>query len=557
MIIESNLGDIGEIKNLNFKYGCVIPTFERQEYVTSTFLSISRSFIPKETIFIIIDDCSEFELFLPEEFYNKGFNYIKIKKSKNLGVANSLAIGFDILNLLSCEFFINLDSDVEVLNNWLIDLHKAYKYFGNKPCIVTGFNGFNHKIIKKLPNYNIKRSLGGINLFFSRELYKIVRMSVTSYNDPVTFEEIVNKEEDYGTNPKIHLIYSGWDWQLVKLCYLNNITIISTSNSVIQHIGKFGLNSSTAAIPDFFEVSLDFKKEKKKICFVFPDGGENCGGYIIQDEILNIINDETGYETIKIKNSQSDLFIKKNENLKNDFIIVVFWGPLVDEQISKFKDWNIVYWAHSCGYQFKNLKPTIPVIAVSRNTMQYFASNYNNPIFLLYSPIEVSPPKLEKDIDIFVQKRKCSKYVLDSLIPALKINKNINIMVLDQWLGKRSDFLRLLERSKIYIYDSKDYWNSHKLTEGFGIPPIEALMKDCIVFSSLNNALSDVLDPLVNCFQITGNVEYDIKNIELSVNNYEETKSKLNFEDSEKFSKKSFLEKFDTIIKHLQSVVSV
>jgi GT2 family glycosyltransferase len=131
MIIESNLGDIEEIKNLNFKYGCVIPIFERQEYVTSTFLSISRSFIPKETIFIIIDDCSEFELFLPEEFYNKGFNYIKIKKSKNLGVANSLAIGFDILNLLSCEFFINLDSDVEVLNHWLIDLHKAYKYFVN------------------------------------------------------------------------------------------------------------------------------------------------------------------------------------------------------------------------------------------------------------------------------------------------------------------------------------------------------------------------------------------------------------------------------------------
>lgn len=555
MIIESNIfvNNLEEIKNNNFRYGCVIPTFERQEYVTDTMLSISESFITKETIFIVIDDCSENDIVIPEVFYKRKFNYIRIKKNKNLGVANSLAIGFDILNLLGCEYFINLDSDVEVSKNWLISLHKTFDSFNNKKCIVTGFNGINHKIIKKTNYFNIKESIGGINLFFHRDIYNIIRNSLTEYESPLNFDDILNNEECYGKNPKIHPIYNGWDWSLNTICNNSQISFVSSPKSVIQHIGKFGLTSSTKSNPNFFEISLDFESDKKQLCFVFPEGEEQCGGWIVQDNILNILNSGTNYNTFKIKNSEVDDFIKKNENSKDKFIIIVFWGPLVDEQIFKFVNWKIVYWAHSCGYQFKNLNQNIPIIAVSKYTLQYYGTNFNNPVFLLYSPIEIKYSKLQKDIDILVQKRKCSKYVLDKLIPKIQIDKNLNILVIDKWMGERQDFINLLTRSKIYIYDSKDYWNSHNLSEGFGIPPIEALMAECIVFSSLNNSLSDILEPLVNCFQITGNIDYDYKNIEMSVNNYNKIKDELMFKDIEKFTTKSFLSKFDTIIKHIEN----
>lgn len=553
MIIESNISnDFEEIKKINFKYGCIIPTFERQEYVTSTFLSISESYIPSETIFIIIDDCSKIDLIIPKKFYKKRFHYIRIKKCKNLGVANSLAIGFDILNLLQCDYFINLDSDTKVSNCWLNTLNKTFDSFNNENCIVTGFNGFNHKITKKLKEYNIKESVGGINLFFHRKIYKIIRNSLTNFEIPLNFRDIINKEEYYGQNPKIHTIYKGWDWGLNTLCEKNKITLISTPKSVIQHIGRYGLNSSTDKDPGFFETSIDFTEEKK-ICFVFPDGGEQCGGYIIQDNILNILNYETQYQSFKIKNSEVEDFIKINKDSKDEFIIVVFWGPLVDEQIYKFEKWKIIYWAHSCGYQFNHLHPNIPIIAVSKFTLQYYATNYNNPVFLLYSPIEINQLKLEKNIDIIVQKRKNSKYVLDNLIPILQSNKNFNIMIIDKWIGEKNDYLNLLSRSKIYIYDSKEYWKSHNLTEGFGIPPIEALMSGCIVFSSLNDALSDILEPLVNCFQLTGNIDYDLKNIEESVNNYIEVKNKLKLTDDQKLTKKYFLDRFDNIIKHIEN----
>ena len=74
--------------------------------------------------------------------------------------------------------------------------------------------------------------------------------------------------------------------------------------------------------------------------------------------------------------------------------------------------------------------------------------------------------------------------------------------------------MALFNRAKVYLYDSAEYWSQYRLTEGFGLPPMEALACGCQVFSSLNHALADYLDPGINCHKIAGYATgYDVQRI--------------------------------------------
>jgi glycosyltransferase involved in cell wall biosynthesis len=65
------------------------------------------------------------------------------------------------------------------------------------------------------------------------------------------------------------------------------------------------------------------------------------------------------------------------------------------------------------------------------------------------------------------------------------------------------------------VYDSAPYWRGRGVSEGFGLPPIEALACGCVVFSSLNHALADNLDPGVVGHQLgAGTLEADLARIE-------------------------------------------
>jgi hypothetical protein len=56
------------------------------------------------------------------------------------------------------------------------------------------------------------------------------------------------------------------------------------------------------------------------------------------------------------------------------------------------------------------------------------------------------------------------------------------------------------------------------VSEGFGLPPLEALASGCVVFSSLNHALADSLDPGLMGHQIgCGTVERDLERITAAV----------------------------------------
>ena len=64
------------------------------------------------------------------------------------------------------------------------------------------------------------------------------------------------------------------------------------------------------------------------------------------------------------------------------------------------------------------------------------------------------------------------------------------------------------------LYDSADHWRRAGVSEGFGLPPIEALACGCVVFSSLNHALADTLDPGHLAWQIgRGTLSADLDRI--------------------------------------------
>ena len=206
---------------------------------------------------------------------------------------------------------------------------------------------------------------------------------------------------------------------------------------------------------------------------------------------------------------------------------IVSWGFDVPRSLSRLRGRLVVYQAHSSGYGF-DLPPGVPVVAVSRNTLGYWGDRApRNPLFWVSNALEPqwlergarpsSPNRdavTERPIDVLVQKRKSSPYVLNQLVPALK-DQGLRVEVQSGWVD---DLVDLFNCSKVYLYDSAEYWRGHGVTEGFGLPPLEALACGCVVFGSFNHALADTLTPGVNAHQIgQGTLTNDLVRISAAV----------------------------------------
>ncbi|MEL7418492.1 MAG: glycosyltransferase [Cyanobacteria bacterium J06555_3] len=196
---------------------------------------------------------------------------------------------------------------------------------------------------------------------------------------------------------------------------------------------------------------------------------------------------------------------------RTSVIFIIGWGFDVPKVIAQLPEQNIIYHAHSSSYGF-TLPPDVPIITVSRNTMGYWGEKAAGSL-IYYLPNQISDEfcHLERvrDIDILVQTRKSSEYLLQQLVPALQDDYRVEII--DSYVN---DLAGLFNRSKIYLYDSAEYWATAGVTEGFGLPPLEALACGCHVFSSVNHGLADYLDPGFNCHKIAGySLDYDLLRI--------------------------------------------
>ena len=238
-----------------------------------------------------------------------------------------------------------------------------------------------------------------------------------------------------------------------------------------------------------------------------------CGGLWAELKTLNLAKQVCSAEVVTYRQREEgtlfldDLLHEQSDNI----IFVVSWGFDVAKLAVKLKSYNIVYHAHSGGYGFR-LPASIPIVTVSRNTMGYWGQQSPNSL-IYYLPNQISDEfknlNLEREIDVLVQARKSSTYLMQELIPALQ--QQCRVVVVDSYV---EDLAKLFNQAKVYLYDSAEYWAQQSVTEGFGLQPLEALACGCQVFSSVNGGLSDYLDPGFNCYKIAGAAkEYDVQRI--------------------------------------------
>lgn len=253
----------------------------------------------------------------------------------------------------------------------------------------------------------------------------------------------------------------------------------------------------------------------RKNYFLFPRMNLSAGGHFAQLALLENTGSLCAAEAVTYEAREpglpflDDLLADGDDG--QDVVFFVHWGPHIPDLIAKLSGRNVVYAAYSTGYGF-SVPADVPIIACSKHTQAYWGRYApTSPVF--YLPCEISPQfknlGLARDIDVLVQKRKSSRYMLEELIPALQ--PDCAVTVLDTWVD---DIAAVFNRSKVYLYDSTEHWAFHGVSEGFGLPPLEAMACGCTVFSSLNDALSDYLAPEFVGHQLrVYSKEYDVERV--------------------------------------------
>lgn len=254
----------------------------------------------------------------------------------------------------------------------------------------------------------------------------------------------------------------------------------------------------------------------RKLYFLVPGMGGKfaCGGLWAELKTLKLAQQLCSAAAVTYRQREPNIpfldDVLQQADLTNT-IFVVSWGFDVPKLVARLNGYNVIYHAHSAGYGFK-LPASIPIVTVSRNTMGYWGQvSPNAPIYYLPNQIsdEFCNLNLERDIDVLVQARKSSEYLMYSLVPALQ--QQCKVQVVDAYV---EDLPGLFNRAKVYLYDSAEYWARQGVSEGFGLQPMEALACGCQVFSSVNGGLSDYLDPGFNCYKIASySKAYDLQRI--------------------------------------------
>ncbi len=253
-------------------------------------------------------------------------------------------------------------------------------------------------------------------------------------------------------------------------------------------------------------------------------GRFRCGGLLVELQTARLVGQLRSSEVVTYRQREpgtpflADLL--RREPAPGEALWVVSWGFDVPPLLRRLRGRPVAYHAHSSGYGF-DLPAGVPVLAVSRNTLGYWGDRApRNPLFLVPNALEpmwlergdrgagVTAAGPRRPIDVLVQKRKSSRYVLERLVPELR-RAGLRVEVQSGWVD---DLVDLFNSATVVLYDSADYWRGRGVSEGFGLPPLEALACGCVVFSSLNHALADSLDPglvghQIGCGTLAGDVQ--------------------------------------------------
>jgi hypothetical protein len=275
----------------------------------------------------------------------------------------------------------------------------------------------------------------------------------------------------------------------------------------------------------------------RPVRFLLPGTGARFrgGGLGAELQTARIVASITDVELVTYRQRHADRpfldDLLRREPPPGEALWIVSWGFDVPKLLRRLRGRPVAYHAHSSGYGF-DLPAGVPVLAVSRNTLGHWGARApRNPLFLVPNALEphwlergarpgnaaasAATRQRRRPVDVLVQRRKTSRYVLEHLVPALR-GRGLRVEVQKGWVD---DLVELFNGATVYLYDSADYWRGRGVSEGFGLPPIEALASGCVVFSSLNHALADLLDPGVRLgHQIgCGSLVHDLARIEAAI----------------------------------------
>ena len=276
----------------------------------------------------------------------------------------------------------------------------------------------------------------------------------------------------------------------------------------------------------------------RSLRFLVPgtSGRYRCGGLLVEQQTVRLLSGLVPTALVTYRQREpglpflADLLRAEppGSAAADQALWIVSWGFDVPRQLRALRGRPVAYHAHSSGYGFR-LPPGVPVLAVSRNTLGYWGQwASRNPLFLVPNALEerwlargdrphnlgAEPAPGGRSIDVLVQRRKCSAYVLRQLVSALRA-RGLRVEVQSGWVD---DLVDLFNSATVVLYDSADYWRGRGVSEGFGLPPIEALACGCVMFSSFNHALADLLDPGVIGHQLgAGSLEGDLARISAAV----------------------------------------
>jgi glycosyltransferase involved in cell wall biosynthesis len=253
----------------------------------------------------------------------------------------------------------------------------------------------------------------------------------------------------------------------------------------------------------------------RKLLFLLPGTTQkfHCGGLFAELKTIELVKQICPVEIVTYRQREPDKAYLDDilASKPQDTIFVVSWGFDVPKLVARLRGYPTIYHAHSAEYGFR-LPAQIPIVTVSRNTLGYWGQKSPHAL-LYYLPNQISDEfvdrQLDRSIDVLVHSRKSSTYLLKQLIPNLQ--RHCQVEVIEGFVDSLAD---LFNRSRVYLYDSAEYWATQGVTEGFGLQPLEAIACGCQVFSSVNHGLSDYLDPGFNCHKIAGfSTAYDVERI--------------------------------------------
>jgi glycosyltransferase involved in cell wall biosynthesis len=253
----------------------------------------------------------------------------------------------------------------------------------------------------------------------------------------------------------------------------------------------------------------------RKLLFLLPGTTQkfHCGGLFAELKTIELVKQICPVEIVTYRQREPDKAYLDDilASKPQDTIFVVSWGFDVPKLVARLRGYPTIYHAHSAEYGFR-LPAQIPIVTVSRNTLGYWGQKSPHSL-LYYLPNQISDEfadrQLDRSIDVLVHSRKSSTYLLKQLIPNLQ--RHCQVEVIEGFVDSLAD---LFNRSRVYLYDSAEYWATQGVTEGFGLQPLEAIACGCQVFSSVNHGLSDYLDPGFNCHKIAGfSTAYDVERI--------------------------------------------